>query len=74
MFFGADTSISTDCLNDLKAQQVIDEMVLMNNATGELAWDSVWKNIASDGDMGINKRIGEVLGPEADYTCYMEKL
>ena len=70
IIFGADTSICTECLNDIKTQQVIDKIVhnqkLMNNVTVELAW-------LSNGDMMIGKRIGEVLGPEVDYTCYIKK-
>lgn len=30
------------------------------------------KNIVMDGDMLIDKKAGNVLGPEADYPCYKE--
>ena len=31
------------------------------------------KNIVMDGDMLVDKKAGNVLGPEADYPCYKEK-
>ena len=59
-----------------KNQQIIDETVyyqrLMQNAIRKLAGNP--KNIAVDCDMKIDKRTGEVLYPEVDYTCNKEKL
>lgn len=31
------------------------------------------ENIVMDGDMLIDKKAGNVLGPESDYSCYKEK-
>ena len=33
-----------------------------------LAWDSLRENTVMDGEIVIEKRTGEVLGPEVDYT------
>ena len=59
-----------------KNQQIIDETVynqrLMQNAIRKLVGNP--KNIAVDCDMKIDKRTGEVLCPEVDYTCNKEKL
>ena len=38
-----------------------------------LAKDSLRKNIVVDYYMMIDKRTGEVLGLEVDFTCYKEK-
>ena len=41
----------------------------MNNAVRKLAWKYLQENMVVDGDMLIDKRTGEVLDPEVDYTC-----
>ena len=38
----------------------------MENTVRKKAWD----NIVLDDGMIINKSMGEVVGPEVDYTCY----
>ena len=43
----------------------------MQNAIRKLAGNP--KNIAVDCDMKIDKRTGEVLYPEVDYTCNKDK-
>ena len=43
---------------------------LIDNIVRKLAWDSFQKKIVVDVDMIIDKRTGEVLGPEVDYTYY----
>ena len=39
----------------------------------KLAWEGLQKNIIMDGDTMIDKRTGEVLGPEADSTYCKDK-
>ena len=41
----------------------------MDNAVRKLAWKYLQENMVVDGDMLIDKRTGEVLDPEVDYTC-----
>ena len=69
-----DTRICTECLNELKKQQVIDERMhnqkLIDNIVRKLLWDSFQKKIVVDVDMMKDKRTGEVLSPEVDYTYY----
>ena len=40
----------------------------MEDTLRKLAWKGLQKNIMMDGDTMIDKRTGEVLGPEADST------
>ena len=40
----------------------------MDNAVRKLICDELQKNIVIDGDMTINRKSGEVLGHEVDYT------
>ena len=58
------------CLDEIGRQQVIDQYVydqkLMEDTMRKLAWEGLQKNIVMNGDMTINKRIGQVLSPEAD--------
>ena len=46
---------------------------LKNDMIRKLAWEGLQKNIMIDGDMMIDKRTGEVLGPETDSTCWKDK-
>ena len=41
----------------------------MDDAVRKLACDGLQKNIVIDGDMIIDRRSGEVLRHETDYTC-----
>ena len=65
------------CLDELWEQQVIDKKVydqkLMDDAVRTLAWDGLQKNIAMDCDTMIDRRTGEVLDPEVDYTYLKDK-
>ena len=65
------------CLNELRKQQTIDQYVynqrLMDDTIRKLAWDRLQKNIAMDGETMIDKRTGEVLGPEVDSTYWKDK-
>ena len=36
-------------------------------------WDKLHKNIVMDGDMMIDMKAHEVLGPEVDYSCWKEE-
>ena len=50
----------------------IDEKVhvqnLMDDTVRKAAWEGLQKNIVMNGDTIIDRRTGEVLGPEVDYT------
>ena len=41
----------------------------MDDAVIKLAQGELQKNIVVDGDIMIDRRTGEVLGSEVDYTC-----
>ena len=36
-------------------------------------WDELHKNKVMDGDMMIDMKAHEVLGPEVDYSCWKEE-
>ena len=63
--------------NELRKQQTIYQHVynqkLMDDMIRKLALEGLPKNIVMDGDRMIDKRTGEVLGPEADSTYWKEK-
>ena len=67
----------TECLNEFRKREVIDEIVnnriFMENTERKMAFHNLLKNTLINMDMMIDKRINTVLGPEADYTCYKEK-
>ena len=77
IIFGSDTPICMACLDELRKQQIIDQHVydqrLMDDTIRKLAWDGLQKNIVMDGDTMIDKRTGEVLGPEVDSTYWKDK-
>ena len=70
VIFGADSPICIKYLDELQKQQVIGEKVydqrLMDPAIRILAWDELQQDIVIDGNMMIDKRIGEVLRPQID--------
>ena len=72
IIFGSDTPVCMACLDELRKQQIIDQHVydqrLMDDTIRKLAWERLQKNIVMDGDTMIDKRTGEVLGPEVDST------
>ena len=65
------------CLDELQKQQVIDNKVydrrLMDDTVRKLAWEGLQKNIVMDGDTMIDKRSGEVLGPEVASMYWKDK-
>ena len=77
IIFGSDILFCMACLNELRRQQIIDQHVydqrLMEDTIRKLASDGLQKNIVMDGDTLIDKRIGEVLGPEVDSTYWKDK-
>ena len=64
-------------LDELRKQQIIDQHVydqrLMDDTIRKLAWKGLQKNIVMDGDTMIDKRTGEMLGPEVDSTYWKVK-
>ena len=77
IIFGLDTPVCTECLDELRKQQIIDQNVhdqyLMEGTVRKLAWEGLQKNIVINGDMIIDKRTGEVLDPEVDCTYWKDK-
>ena len=70
--FGVGTPGCMTYLDELRRQQLIDEKVhgqnLMDDTVRKAAWEGLQKNIVMNGDTIIDRRTGEVLGPEVDYT------
>ena len=77
IIFGSDTPACMACLDELRKQQIIDQHVydqrLMDDTIRKLAWEGLQKNIVMDGDTMIDKRTGEVLGPEVDSMYWKDK-
>ena len=77
IIFGSDTPVCMACLDELRKQQTIDQHVydqrLMDDTIRKLAWEGLQKNIVMDDDMMIDKRTGEVLGPEVDSKYWEDK-
>ena len=77
IIFGSDTPTCMACLDELRQQQIIDQHVydqrLMDDTIRKLAWEELQKNTVMDGDTMIDKRTGEVLGPEVDSTYWKDK-
>ena len=77
IIFGVNNPICIACLNELRKQQVINEIIyrkiLLKAKVRKLDWD----NVVVDREMMIDKSKGEVLGPGVDYKatyCKVEKL
>ena len=77
IIFGSDTPACMAWLDELQKQQIIDQKIydqmLMEDTMRKLAWEVLQKSIVMDGDMMIDKRAGEVLNPEVDFTYWKEK-
>ena len=77
IIFGSDTLACMACLDEARKQQVIDQKIydqkLMEDTMRKLAWEGLKKNIVMDGDTMIDKRTGEVLNPEVDFTYWKYK-
>ena len=79
IIFGSDTPVCMACLDELRKQKVINQKIydqkLVEDTIREPAWEGLQKNIIMmDGDMMIDKKTGEVLGPDADSTYWKDKL
>ena len=46
---------------------------LIDDTIRKLAWEELQKNVVMDGDTIIDKRKGEVLGPEVDSAYWKDK-
>ena len=72
IIFSSDTPVCMACLDEIRKKQTIDQHLydqrLMGDTIRKLAQDGLHKNIVIDGDTMIDKRTGEVLGPEVDST------
>ena len=78
IIFGSDTPTCMACQDELRKQQAIDQHMydqkLMDDTIRKLAWEGLQKNIVgNDDNTMIDKRTGEVLDPEDDFTYWMEK-
>ena len=74
IIFGPGSPVCMVCLDELRNHLLIDEKVydqsLIDDMIKKLAWDKLQKNIVIDGDVIINRRTGEVLDSEVDYTIW----
>ena len=74
IIFGPGSPVCMACLGELRNHLLIDEKVydqsLIDDMIKKLAWDKLQKNIVIDGDVIINRRTGEVLDSEVDYTIW----
>ena len=77
IIFGSDTPAFIAYLDELRKQQIIGRHVyhqrLIDDMVKKLAWDGIKKNIVMNDDTMIDKRTGEVLDPEVDFTYWKEK-
>ena len=77
LFLGKVFPACMKCLDELRKQQVIDEKVydqkFMDDTARKLAWERLQKNMLMDGDTMIDRRTGELLGPEVDFTYWKDK-
>ena len=77
IIFGSDTPVCMACLDELQKQQIIEQHMydqrLMDDMIRKRAWEGLQKNIVMDGDTMIDKRTGELLGPEVDSTYWKDK-
>ena len=77
IIFGLDTPACMACLYELWKQQIIDQKMydqrLIDDTIRRLAWEGLQKNIVMDGDTMIDKRTGEVLGPEVDSMYWKDR-
>ena len=77
IIFGSDTPVCVPRLDELRNRQVIDQKVydqkLIEDTMRKFAWEGLQKYIVMDGDTIIDKRTGEVLGPEVDSTYWKGK-
>ena len=77
LFLGKVFPACMKCLDELRKQQVIDEKVydqkFMDDTARKLAWERLQKNMLMNGDTMIDRRTGELLGPEVDFTYWKDK-
>ena len=77
LFLGKVFPACMKCLDELRKQQAIDEKVydqkFMDDTARKLAWERLQKNMLMDGDTMIDRRTGELLGPEVDFTYWKDK-
>ena len=77
IIFVPDAPACMACLDELRKQQTIDKKVydqrLMDDTVRKLAWEGLQKNVVMDGHTMIDKRTGEVLGPEVDSLYWKDK-
>ena len=78
IIFGPDIPVCMTCLDELQKQQIIDQHVhdqrLMDGTIRKLAQEGLQKIIVMDGDTMIDKKTGEVLGPDVDSTYWKDKI
>ena len=76
IIFSSDTPTCMACLDELRNQQVIDHKIydqrLMEDTMRKLAWKGLQKSIVIDGDTMNNKRSGEMLNTEVDFTYWRD--
>ena len=77
VIFGSDNPACMGSPDELRKQQIINQKIydqrLIEATVRKLAWEGLQRNIVMDGDTSIDKRTGEVLGPEVDSTYWKDK-
>ena len=71
--FGANTLICTECWNELRKQQVIDEIIYRKELKNHTVRKVFWDNAILDGAIMIDMSMGKARGPKIDYSCYKIK-
>ena len=62
-----------DLESSRSSMKKIYDQKLMDDTVRKLTWDGPQKNIVMDCDTIIDRRTGEVLGPEVDSTYWKDK-
>ena len=68
MVLAVDSLICIKYLDWLQKQQVIDKIVYRKKVLEDTLRKIIWNSTVVNGEMMIDKRANEVLGPEVDYT------
>ena len=72
IIFGSDTPACMAWKQQIIDQKMYDQR-LIDDTIRRLACEGLQKNIVMDGDTMVDKRTGEVVGPEVDSTYWKDK-
>ena len=65
--------VCKDCLNELRKQDMVDKYQHAKKLMEQTIRDFSWEYITEDGEMLVDNKTGEVIGPLVDSTYYKEK-